>query len=41
MNPEPDLQGEQTGRAGVNLCTLACVSLKTIVLESGAEGIIL
>ena len=41
MNPEPDLEGEQTGRAGVNLCTLTCVSLKTIILESGAEGIIL
>lgn len=35
------MEGEQTGRAGVSLCTLTCVSLKAIVSEAEAENIVL
>ena len=38
---EPDMEGEQTGRAGVSLCMFTCASLKAIVSEAEVESIVL
>lgn len=40
VNRDADLEEERTGRAGVDLRTLVCISLMTVIVDYGAEVVI-